>query len=99
MTTSLLVELIGFLAAIVVFVSYLFSDQYRLRIVNIIASSLFIIYGFFLAAISGWINGWSTLALNTGCLIVHIVWIVKYKALKVQHHVRKRKPTDSDIED
>lgn len=79
MTDQLLVELIGTFAAIVVFVSYLFNNQLALRLVNIIASCLFIIYGFFLAAVSGWVNGWSTIALNSGCLIVHIVWIVRYK--------------------
>ena len=99
MSYQVLVELVGTLAAVVVLVSYLFSDQYWLRIVNIVASCLFILYGFLLAIISGWINGWSTLALNVGCLTIHILWIVRYRYSKVQHHVRRRKPTDTDVED
>ena len=79
MLNPVIVELVGVLAALLVFVSYLFTSQVPLRIVNIIASLIFVLYGFFIAANSGWVNGWTTVGLNAGCSIVHIVWLAKHK--------------------
>ena len=79
----LYVEIFGTFVAILVLVSYVFTDQAKLRTFNILASIGFVIYGLLLAAISNWINGWATIGLNICCIVTHIVWVVKdvkYKA-------------------
>ena len=77
--TPLTVEIIGTLSAVLVLASYFFTDQAKLRTFNIVASIGFIVYGFCLAAVSGWVNGWATIALNLSCIVTHVVWIVKHR--------------------
>ena len=72
-----LVEIFGTFTAVLVLVSYIFTDQAKLRTFNILASIGFIIYGFLLAAISNWVNGWATIGLNVCCMVTHIVWVAK----------------------
>ena len=82
MTSAAVVEAIGILSAILVLVSYLFTDQRKLRICNLIASVVFVVYGISLAAVSGWVNGWSTIALNSVCIVIHIFWLWNNRRLK-----------------
>lgn len=89
MTPELIVELVGILSSLLVLVSYLFSNQVKLRVINLIASAVFVVYGVLLAWLSGWVNGWSVIVLNSGCIVVHTVWLIM--------HLRKssEKTTDS----
>ena len=77
MNYSILTELIGSLAAILVLISYIFKDQRRLRIFGIIAGVVFTLYGFQIAYFSNWVNGWSTVALNIACIVVNAIRLRK----------------------
>lgn len=78
MTPELIVELVGIVSSLLVLISYLFSNQVKLRMINLIASAVFVAYGVLLAWLSGWVSGWSVIALNSGCIVVHIVWLLKH---------------------
>lgn len=71
------VEVIGIIPAACVALSYLFTNQRKLRIINTVASLLFVLYGVLLASTSGWQNGWVTAAMNAFCAAIHVVWLVK----------------------
>lgn len=75
-------EWIGVPAAVLVLLSYLFSNQLKLRILNIVASLVFVAYGLAIAATTGWTAGWSTVVLNALCVVVHIRWLIIYKKQK-----------------
>ena len=71
MNSSILSELIGAVAALLVLISYTFKDQRRLRIVGIVSCIVFTLYGLQIAYLSNWVNGWSTITLNISCIIVN----------------------------
>lgn len=62
-------EIIGFLASLFVMLSYIFDGK-KLRLVNIIGSILFIIYGFMF-------NGISVIILNSAAIVLHLYYILK----------------------
>lgn len=64
------VEIIGICASLLVFISFLFSEQKAIRIVNICGALLFVIYGILIGAFSVWF-------LNGGLIIVHIIHMVR----------------------
>lgn len=78
-TVKIIVEVVGALAAAFVLVSYLFTNQKKLRIINLVASIVFVAYGFALLATTKWVNGWVTVILNAACAIVHVVYLVRNK--------------------
>ena len=65
-------EIIGLVATIIVFASYSFSDVKKLRILNIVGSVLFVVYGFILPA-------YSTALLNIACIVMNSYKIYKLK--------------------
>lgn len=79
MSPAIITEIVGIIASILVFVSYVFTNQTRLRIVNLVACIIFIVYGVALLVISSGINGWSTVLLNSASAVIHIVWLVRIK--------------------
>ena len=62
-------ELIGLIAGIFVMLSYVF-DGTKLRIVNILGSVFFVIYGIMLGGIS-------VVLLNAGAIVLHLYYILK----------------------
>lgn len=68
-------EALGIISSLLVLISFLFNNMKIVRIVNIIACIVFIIYG-----IS--INSFSVIFLNGALIIVHIVKIIKEKGNK-----------------
>lgn len=72
-------EWLGIPAAVLVFLSYIFSNQTKLRIVNMVACVFFVAYGLAIAATTGWTTGWATVILNFASFIVHIVWLIKHR--------------------
>lgn len=71
----MLTNIIGWSCTVVLIISYLFKEKW-LRIINSIASILFIIYGILLGQMPIIVN-------NIICLIIHIVSLVKmYKKQK-----------------
>ena len=77
MNYNILTEIIGSLAAFLVFISYSFVDQKKLRITGIIAGIIFILYGLQIAYLSGWVNGWVTVILNIACIIMNSIRLRK----------------------
>lgn len=69
---NLWIELIGILATVFVLISFLMKDAARIRKINIIGASLFILYGMLINSISVWL-------LNGVLLIVHIIYLRKEK--------------------
>lgn len=63
-------EVIGVLASIMVLISFLMNGEKKIRIINIVGATLFVIYGFLINAFSVWF-------LNGALLFVHIHKLVK----------------------
>lgn len=67
-------EAIGTLASILVLMSFLFSGEKKIRIVNIFGAMLFVIYGILIDAFSVWF-------LNGALLIVHTIKLFKGQSI------------------
>lgn len=67
-----MVELIGILATLLVLVSFLFTGETKIRVINIIGAVIFVIYGVLINSLSVWI-------LNGALIIIHFVKLYKYK--------------------
>lgn len=65
-------ELIGIIGTLFVLLSFLMKDLKKVRIINIIGATLFVIYGLLIGALSTWL-------LNGVLIIVHIVYLIKEK--------------------
>lgn len=65
-------ELIGIAGTLFVLLSFLMKDLKKVRIINIIGATLFVIYGLLIGALSTWL-------LNGILIIVHIVYLIKEK--------------------
>lgn len=70
-------EGIGILASVFVLVSFLFSNERKTRIINIVGAAIFVVYGIILPA-------YATSVMNGALIIVHIVKLTK-------EHLSKRK--------
>ena len=62
--------MLGTLASILVLMSFLFTGEKKIRIVNIFGAALFVIYGFLIEAFSVWF-------LNGALLLVHSIKLIK----------------------
>lgn len=69
------VELLGILATLFALLSFLMKRVEAIRSVNIIGALLFIVYGIL-------INSPSTWLLNAVLVIIHTVYLIKYKIKK-----------------
>lgn len=67
-------EAIGTLASVLVLMSFLFSGEKKIRIVNIFGAMLFVIYGVLINAFSVWF-------LNGALLIVHTIKLFKGRSI------------------
>lgn len=65
-----MVEALGIIATLFVLLSFLFREPKKIRIVNIIGASLFVIYGLILGALSVWL-------LNGALVAIHIYFLSK----------------------
>lgn len=64
-------EYIGLLASFLVFISFIFKEEYKIRLVNIIGAILFVIYGILINSLSVWV-------LNGGLVFIHIYYLYKH---------------------
>ena len=64
-------ELIGIAGTLFVLLSFLMKDLKKVRIINIIGATLFVIYGLLIGALSTWL-------LNGILIIVHIVYLINF---------------------
>ena len=67
-----MIDLLGWIASIIVLVSMTFRTMWKLRLVNGIACIMWIVYGYF-------IKNNPTIFVNLAILITHIIWFVKNK--------------------
>ncbi len=65
-------EIIGTIASIFVLISFLMKGERKIRLVNIIGATLFVVYGLLINAFSVWF-------LNGALLFVHIHKLIKLK--------------------
>lgn len=72
-------EIIGLSATLFVLLSFLMKKIELVRIINIIGATLFVIYGLLIHSLSTWL-------LNGVLIIVHIIYLIKYKksCMKIQ---------------
>ena len=70
-----MIEVIGIIATCIILVSFVFNDTVKIRILNMIGSFMFVIYGVYLNALSIWL-------LNGACVILQIYKLYKQKKLK-----------------
>lgn len=63
-------EGVGILASVFVLVSFLFSNERKTRIINIVGAAIFVAYGLILPA-------YATSVMNGALIIVHIVKLVQ----------------------
>lgn len=77
-------EGIGILASAFVLVSFLFSNERKTRIINIVGAAIFVVYGLILPA-------YATSVMNGALIIVHIVKLSK-------EHIAKKKSAKSEAE-
>lgn len=66
------VEWIGLVGSVFVFISFLYNDPIRIRIINSIGTVLFIVYGILFGALS-------VILLDTSILVLQIVQIKRGK--------------------
>lgn len=65
-------EIIGIVATLFIIASFLTKDLTKVRIVNLVGSVIFIVYGVL-------IHSWSTAILNVVMIIVHLVYLLRRK--------------------
>lgn len=65
-------EIIGIVATLFIIASFLTKDLIKVRIVNLVGSVIFIVYGVL-------IHSWSTAILNVVMIIVHLVYLLRRK--------------------
>ncbi len=65
------VELIGYIASVMIFISILSSSILKLRIINLIGSGIFAVYGFLIGSIP-------TGLMNTLIVIVNVYYLIKF---------------------
>ena len=67
-----MIELIGWIASVVVLVSMTFKTMWKLRLMNSIACVMWIVYGYL-------ISNNPTIFVNFAILVTHIIWFIKNK--------------------
>jgi len=70
-------EILGIIATLFVLVSFLFTNEKRIRQINIIGAVLFVVYGIFIGAISVYI-------LNGALILIHIIKLYKQRGRSKQ---------------
>ncbi len=62
-------EIFGLIAGVLVMLSYIFTGK-KLRVINLVGSIFFVIYGIKL-------GGVSVVVLNGACIIIHLYYLLK----------------------
>ena len=65
-------EIIGIVATLFIIASFLTRDLINVRLVNLVGSVIFVVYGVL-------IHSWSTAILNVVMIIVHLVYLLRRK--------------------
>ena len=70
-------EILGIVATLFVLLSFLFTDEKRIRPINAIGAALFVVYGVIIGAHSVYI-------LNGALIVIHIYKLVKHRKSAVE---------------
>jgi hypothetical protein len=65
-------EIIGTIASVIVLISFIIRGETKIRIINIVGASLFVVYGVAINAFSVWF-------LNGALIFIHIYYLIKDK--------------------
>lgn len=68
-------EIIGILASLFVLMSFIFHGEAKIRKINIVGATLFVIYGLLIGAVSVWL-------LNGILTVIHSFYLYKMKNLE-----------------
>ena len=79
-------EWLGLVASTFVLISFLMTNQIKIRIINMVGCVAFVIYGFLLPT-------YSTAFMNGAVFIVHVVFLTKYFIKRRKE--KKEKPDES----
>lgn len=74
------IEIVGLIAALFVLISFLTSREKNIRVINIVAALIFVVYGILIGALSVWI-------LNGALFFIHIYKL--YKLNKQNKHLKE----------
>ncbi len=69
-----LTDWIGYLASLVVFISFLYKDVKKIRLINMAGAFLFVIYGIMLK------TAYPVILFNAGLILLHIYHLVFKKS-------------------
>ena len=75
---TIIIEIIGYLGSLFILASFLMKDIKRIRIINLVGTLLFVIYGMFTKT-------WATVFMNIALIGVHSYYLIKM-------YLDKRKP-------
>ncbi len=75
MDIALLIEILGYIASALILLSFMMKEPLKLRIIGLIGSSLFCIYGFC-------IHSYPTAIMNLGVALVNAYYLIKMKKEK-----------------
>ena len=82
-------EWLGLVASLFVLISFIMTNQIKIRIINMIGCVAWVIYGFILPA-------YSTAIMNGAVFIVHIVYLTKYFINKRKEKNAEEQTTEED---
>lgn len=85
------VEVIGLLATTLVLISFLFTGEKQIRVINIIGAAIFVVYGLILQALSVWL-------MNGILIIVHLYKLYKLNKVKKLYQMPKHVFTFNNTE-
>lgn len=67
-----LTDMTGYLGTVVVLASFMVNSTIKLRIINLIGCSIFVVYGFMLQ------TAWPVVITNVLIVIIHLVQLLKF---------------------
>lgn len=70
MNTSLMIDILGYIASILILLSFMMSNPVKLRIIAFIGAASFSVYGFL-------IHSYPTAIMNAGVTLVNIYYLIK----------------------
>ena len=85
-------EWLGLLASLIILVSFLMTDQIKIRIINMVGCIAFVIYGLLLPT-------YSTAFMNGALFIVHVVYLVKYFVKRRKDKTESKEPDSTEAPD
>jgi predicted membrane protein len=77
-------ELLGTLASVIVLLSFIVTEEKRIRMINIVGAAVFVVYGLLIQAFSVWF-------LNAVLILIHSWYLLKGKVV-MQCGKRKEPP-------